>query len=50
MKHIVSQAKKQGVKHIDLTSGPQRVIANKLYRKLKFEPRDTNVYRLKMKK
>ena len=50
LKHVVSRAKKKGVKHIDLTSSPQRVIANHLYKKLKFEPRDTNVYRLKLEK
>lgn len=49
-KHIVGQAKRKGVKHIDLTSSPHRIVANRLYKKLKFEPRSTNVYRLKLKK
>lgn len=48
MKHVVDEAKKKGVKHIDLTSNPKRTAANKLYQKLNFEPRDTNVYRLKI--
>lgn len=48
MKHVVGEAKKKGVKHIDLTSSPKRIAANKLYQKLNFEPRDTNVYRLKI--
>jgi GNAT superfamily N-acetyltransferase len=48
MKHIVEQAKKKGAKHLDLTSSPHREAANKLYKKLKFEPRKTNVYRLKI--
>ena len=50
VKHIVERAKKKGIRHIDLTSNPQRVVANKLYKKLKFKPRKTNVYRLKLKK
>ena len=48
MKHVIGEAKKKGVKHIDLTSNPRRVAANHFYRKLKFEPRETNVYRLKV--
>lgn len=48
VKHVVSEAKKKGVKHVDLTSNPKRVAANHFYRKLKFEPRETNVYRLKV--
>jgi len=50
MKHLVECAKKKGLKHIDLTSSPHRIVANKLYQKLKFKPRETNVYRLKLKK
>ena len=37
-------------KQIDLTSTPERVAANKLYQKLGFEKRETNVYRLTLKK
>lgn len=48
MKHVVEEAKKKGVKHIDLTSNPKRIAANKLYQKLDFEPRKTNIYRLKV--
>jgi GNAT superfamily N-acetyltransferase len=48
--HIIEKAKRRGVKHVDLSSSPHRVAANRLYQKLKFEPRDTNVYRLKIKK
>ena len=50
MKHVIEKAKKKGVKHLDLTSSPRRVAANKLYKKFGFEPRDTNVYRRKLKK
>lgn len=34
-----------GAKTVDLTSRPSRDAANRLYRRLGFEPRDTNVYR-----
>ncbi len=34
-----------GAVSVDLTSRPSREDANRLYRKLGFEPRDTNVYR-----
>lgn len=34
-----------GAKTVDLTSRPSREAANRLYRKLGFEPRDTNIYR-----
>lgn len=35
----------RGAKTIDLTSRPSRVAANRLYQKLGFEERNTNVYR-----
>ena len=35
-----------GARTVDLTSRPSREAANALYRKLGFEPRETNVYRL----
>lgn len=50
MKHLIREAKRRGARHLELTSNPKRVAANKLYQKLKFEPRKTNVYRLKLKK
>ncbi|MGH9297111.1 MAG: GNAT family N-acetyltransferase, partial [Acidimicrobiales bacterium] len=34
-----------GSRNVDLTSRPSREAANKLYLKLGFEPRETNVYR-----
>jgi ribosomal protein S18 acetylase RimI-like enzyme len=36
----------RGARTIELTSRPSRDAANRLYRRLGFEPRDTNVYRL----
>lgn len=39
----------KNVKKINLTSSPERVAANKLYQKLGFIKRGTNVYRLAIK-
>jgi len=41
----VAHAEQQGARTVDLTSRPQRVAANRLYVRLGFERRDTNVYR-----
>ena len=38
-------AAEKGCKTVDLTSRPSREAANRLYQRLGFEPRDTNVYR-----
>lgn len=46
MEAIIKSSKDMGLKHLDLTSSPKRVAANHLYRKLGFETRETNVYRL----
>ncbi len=35
-----------GARSVDLTSRPGREAANRLYRRLGFEPRDSTVYRL----
>lgn len=42
----IEYAKNKNVKNINLTSSPERVAANKLYQKLGFMKRETNVYRL----
>ncbi|WP_205660299.1 GNAT family N-acetyltransferase [Cognatitamlana onchidii] len=39
---------KRQIKSINLTSSPERVAANKLYQKLGFVKRETNVYRLSL--
>lgn len=49
MNSLIDEARKKQVSHIDLTSKPQRAAANELYKKLGFEARDTNAYRLKLK-
>lgn len=50
MEHIIDYAKKE-LSPIDLhlTSNPQRVSANALYKALGFEKRETNVYRMIIK-
>ena len=42
----IEYVKNQNIKSINLTSSPDRVAANKLYQKLGFIKRETNVYRL----
>jgi len=46
MNHALAVAKNAGAKSVDLTSRPSREAANKLYQKLGFTARETNVYRL----
>ena len=42
----IALASEIGAKSINLTSRSSRIHANELYRKLGFEPRETNAYRL----
>ena len=41
----LAEAKRQGVTTVDLTSRPSREAANRLYQRLGFKARETNVYR-----
>lgn len=41
----IERARKAGAKTVDLTSRPSREAANRLYRRLGFVERETNVYR-----
>ncbi len=41
----LDKAAEQGARTVDLTSRPSREAANRLYQRLGFERRDTNVYR-----
>ncbi|HVM09963.1 MAG TPA: GNAT family N-acetyltransferase [Acidimicrobiales bacterium] len=41
----LDKARALGCKTVDLTSRPSREAANHIYKKLGFEPRETNVYR-----
>ena len=38
-------ARGKGAKTVDLTSRPSREAANRLYQRIGFQPRETNVYR-----
>jgi ribosomal protein S18 acetylase RimI-like enzyme len=42
------RAKEAGAKSVDLTSRPSREAANRLYQRVGFDTRQTNVYRYKM--
>jgi ribosomal protein S18 acetylase RimI-like enzyme len=41
-------AKAKGAKTVDLTSRPSREAANRLYQRIGFHPRETNVYRFSL--
>jgi len=41
----IDEARRRGAKDVSLTSRPSREAANRLYRRIGFEPRETNVYR-----
>ncbi len=41
----IAEAKRRGAKTVDLTSRPSRQAANRLYKRIGFVARDTNVYR-----
>jgi len=49
MTAMVEAAKKMNVHHIQLTSNPGRVAANRLYQELGFERYETNCYKLLLK-
>ena len=42
----IEEARRRGAKDVSLTSRPSREAANRLYRRIGFEARETNVYRL----
>jgi ribosomal protein S18 acetylase RimI-like enzyme len=44
-RHALEVARDHGAVSVDLTSRPSREAANRLYQRLGFEPRTTNVYR-----
>jgi ribosomal protein S18 acetylase RimI-like enzyme len=41
----LDEARRRGARTVDLTSRPSREVANRLYQRLGFVQRDTNVYR-----
>jgi len=48
IKHCVEEAREKGCIRVELTSHPLRIMANQLYLKMGFEPRETNNYVLKL--
>lgn len=48
MQKIIERAKARGAYSLHLTSRPDRAAANKLYQKLGFELRETNVYQMRL--
>ena len=46
--HAMQLARLEGAKTVDLTSRPSREAANRLYQRIGFAPRDTNVYRFEI--
>jgi ribosomal protein S18 acetylase RimI-like enzyme len=44
-REALAAALQRGAKSVSLTSRPSREAANRLYQRIGFEPRDTNVYR-----
>jgi ribosomal protein S18 acetylase RimI-like enzyme len=47
---MLDRARELGCATVDLTSRPSREAANRLYQRLGFQPRDTNVYRYDLRK
>jgi ribosomal protein S18 acetylase RimI-like enzyme len=45
-REAIRLARESGARHVELTSHPSREAANRLYRRLGFELRETNVFRL----
>ena len=41
----LTRARREGARTVDLTSRPSREVANRLYQRVGFEERETNVYR-----
>lgn len=46
--HALQLARVEGARTVDLTSRPSREAANRLYQRIGFAPRDTNVYRFEI--
>ena len=47
LEKVIEEAKKKGLKSLNLTSREERIAANKLYQKMGFIRYETNVYRIK---
>jgi ribosomal protein S18 acetylase RimI-like enzyme len=49
-REAVRLAELAGARHVELTSRPRREAAHRLYRRLGFEPHDTTVFRLPLRR
>ena len=47
-RHALQLAHAEGARTVDLTSRPSREAANRLYQRIGFAPRDTNIYRYEL--
>jgi ribosomal protein S18 acetylase RimI-like enzyme len=47
-RHAIERARTAGCSTVDLTSRPSREAANRLYQRLGFTPRQTNIYRYEL--
>lgn len=47
VEHLLGEARRLGADAVQLTSRPEREAANRLYRRVGFSPRQTNVYQFK---
>ena len=45
IRHLQAESRRLGLKSLNLTSQPTREAANRLYRRMGFLQRETNVYR-----
>ncbi len=48
MRRAIELAREKGAKNISLTSNPRRTAANRLYLRVGFQKRETNVYQIKL--
>ncbi len=48
MRYAIDQARERGARNISLTSNPAREAANRLYLRVGFEKRKTNIYQFKL--
>lgn len=46
--HALKLARQEGARTVDLTSRPSREAANRLYQRIGFVPRETNIYRFEV--
>src|SRR5258706_11242396 len=50
MRYAIDQARERGARNISLTSNPAREAANRLYLRVGFEKRKTNIYQINLSK